>query len=42
MPGPRLGGMTNIFQAVGEGRDVNIKTFENLKEAIDFVTQYFT
>lgn len=36
-----LRGMANIFQVTGEDRHINIKTFESLKEAVNYVTQYF-
>ena len=36
-----LRGMANIFQVIGEDKEINIKTFASLEEALKYVSDYF-
>ena len=36
-----LRGMANIFKVVGEDSEINVKEFEKLDEAVNYVTEYF-
>lgn len=36
-----LRGMANIFQVIGEDKEINVKAVASLEEAINFVKEYF-